>query len=320
MPFRRRFVRRGRRRRFGHRQGYRSAGPRGYVASSRMARSRRLPRRSLRRRLNFKKRVVNAIEDRLLEKSQLIINGTQRISAPVSQQNYGAVMIQNSYADLQAISTAIVTPVSGGVSGGTLGAMKFTVCAYFANLCMKNNCSASSIVDIYCLMPRVDNTQAISTQFATGLNTDQKMTNGDIQWGVTPYMSNRLCTLNRIMWKKRYVLAPGAVEIVEVSDRFNYEVQNERLNYVNSNQPLHFRGLTKIYFAIVRGEPVNDSSTKTNLSTSVCAVDFITSETYYYTFSILNAVGTTQNGTFQSIVTQNSVLIDTGATVTPVQS
>jgi len=296
----------------------RNVGISGYTGYKTLYSKRRPNRRRINRVRKFNKRVEKAVTDRLCEKANYHVIQNLRIAVPVGTQQYSVPLVQNSYADLNAIYGKITTPPAGITSPGTAGTAKYTITSYYCNMLMKNQSNVSCIVDLYLIIPRIDQTATLTTTFSVGMS-DQSDSGADLLYGVTPYQCNRFCTLNVIKQKKRYVLAPGATQCIEYTDKRNYEIQNERINY-NGGTTVSFKGLTKSWLAIVRGEPENDSTTKTLVSVAPTAVDFITNETYYYTYTPLMMSYTNHSNNLGVITTGSSVLIDTGATVVPINS
>lgn len=311
MPFRRRFRRPIRR------PVYRNNGAPGYVGAKVGYKTRRN-----RRKGGFVKKVERIVSNKLLEKANLQITTQKRIAnTAAGTQAYAVVLVQNSKADLNSIFSHIGTPVAGGQPASTLPSQKFTVTSYCAQIMCKNQSNVSVMVDLFELFPRRDTQSLPDTVFLNSF-IDQGSTGQDTVWGASPFQANAFCTMFKINKKSTYMLTPGATEIIDFRDSKDYVIEYERIaqNNLGANPIIGYKGLTRYFFAIVRGEPVNDSTTKTNVSTSLYAVDFIMNECYYYTFLPQNVVQSAISNSFSAVAAQNSVLIDTGATVTPAQS
>lgn len=303
----------------------------GYSQRRVLARSRRAPKRKIFRAKRFGRAVRKAVQNFMLEKANVLLYNTYRV-ASTNSTTYGTqtcktILQQNSLGDINLIygkmKTAL-TVASGGttIPTGTTPAQKFTITTYIAEIMMKNACNNSVVVDIYLVLPRQDAygppeavmTSSIADQAASGLSNST--------FGLTPYMLSGFCTLYKIVKKYRYVLAPGATQAIDYRDNKNYNINYERINLQsNLSDDADFKGLTKNWMAIVHGEPINDSGTATEINSSPFAVDFLTTETYYYTYAINNTTYTNQFGTFGTITTPVTTLQPTGATgVTPATS
>jgi len=293
------------------------AGNPGYAQSKYVSRGRRRNKRAMRRTYRFKKRVEKAVEDQMLEKSNYHVTQVQRIptaSGAAGSQYFANVLGQNSATDITAIFGQIGTSVAGNPAL-TSKAMKFNITGYQANIIMKSQTNFSQIVDLYFVVPRFDTANLPATCFYGGF-ADQNNSTASNLWGVTPYMNNLFCVTYKIISKKRVVLAGGATELIEYKDGKNYQIEYERL-YSNSSN-LAYKGKTKYVFAIVRGEPVGDESTLTDISTEAPAVNFVTSETYYYTYTVLNNTVTNTANNFHSITTPITLNVQSGTSVSPV--
>jgi len=294
----------------GARTGYRS-------------RRRRFNRRGRGRGSALIRKVQRIVMDKMVEKANIQLQTYTRIASTVNaSQGYATVLVQNSQGDLTTIYNNINAPSIGpsGPFGGTPAtAVKYTITGYVADIMMKNQTNASVIIEMYELFPRHDLKFLPSQSFANGF-TDQGSTGQDVKWGCSPFMCNAFTVMFKINNKRIYMLAPGATEIINFRDSKNYLIDYERLNQTNTAGLIGYKGLSRYFFAIVKGEPVNDSSTKTLVNSGPYAVDFFMNEVYYYTFLPLAVVSSSLSSALGTITTGNSVLIDTGATVTPANS
>jgi len=297
---------------------FKSTGNGGYTSNRMVYKGKRRNRRRVRKVRNFNKRVVKAVENNVLEKANFHTISTVRLptsGAAHGNQYNATVVVQNSQADLASIYNQI--SVSTGATGSNnipikSFAQRYMITGYMCNFMMKSMTNTSQIVDLYFVVPRFDTANGPSTCFSSGF-ADQNASGVSANWGVTPYMSNLFTTSWKILSKRRVVLAPGASENIEYKDGRNYTVNYERINSNSSN--LYYKGLTKCVLVIARGEPLNDSTTMTAISTSKVAVDFAIAETYYYTYAPLNNVFTTTGGSFGAIASANSQIVQGNADV-----
>jgi len=296
---------------------YKNAGPIGYQAKNNIYRKRRVNRRAMRRRGKFSKRVVNAIQNHLLEKANYHIVNTQRITTAVGQQAYSEILIQNSSSDINAIYGLIIAPVSGGQPSSTLRSMKFFINTYVAQTTMKNMTNVSCIVDMYECVPRFD-TDDRPSQVWTGGIADQGDAGGANALGATPFMSNAFCVSYKVLKCVRYLLTGGACQHIMFKDKRNKTINYERLFSNSSN--VAFKGLTRTFFACVRGEPIADATNPLLISTPIVSVDFITTETYYYSFAPQNVVQSQHSTTLGTITTAHTTTVQNDLTGVAISS
>lgn len=287
----------------------------GYVSKRRTYTARKPNRGKYRQKLRFQHRVEKAIENSLVEQQQLIQNSTQRIATGANSQSYGAIVIGLSKLDLTNIFTQIGTTVQG-TPALTGKAMRYTVNSQQISICMKNQVQGSTIVDLYELLPRTDTASTAAGLFGTGM-TDQNSTNTDIAWGTSLFDCNAVCSMYKIVNVQRYLLAPGAIELIEIRKSKPVTIEYERILGVSASNGNVYRGISTVYLAIIRGEPTNDATTKTNVGTLQTAVDFVVNEKYRYSYSLNNMTQTSYNNGFQTVTTPDSILIDTGAVINP---
>lgn len=283
-------------------------------ASGRTVVGKKQSRRKIIYKQKFNSKVRKALEDVLLNKCNVLITGTKRLSAPAGTQGYLEIYNQMDWGIINEIFASYSSSIH--LPSTTLVAQEFTITSCITDLTMKNQTTASVILDIYEITPRTDTVISPSTVFANSF-VDQIDSTLDVTYGCTPYMANAFVTNWKILKKYRYLLAPGATEILTYKDSKNYKVSYEKF-YQNHTTGglLYFRGFTKIFFAILKAEPLNDSTTKSNINTPASAVDIITSSTYYFTYNVNNAVQTFATGSFGAITTGDSVLLQTGANTT----
>jgi len=273
----------------------------GYTSRQLQYKSRRMPKRKLKSKLRFGRKVRTAVENYLLEKANYIINQAGRVSWTLGQQGFASALIQNSRLDLNAINTAITTAVTTGTTGSNQTSTapsnwkpsKFTITSYSAELNIKNQTQTSVVVDIYELRPRMDLINTPGTLYGL-INTDQAApqagTSGQpspsVMAGATPYMGNAFCSMYKIVRKQRFIMAPGGLEVITFRDSKNYVIENEVLQQ-NSSYTV-FKRWSKLWFIIARGEPLNELTTNTNINFGAGAIDWTTTETYFYTYAVQN--------------------------------
>jgi len=296
---------------------FNSRGLNGYVGKATLARPRHRRGGQRRRRFQkkFKSKVMKVIQDTQLEKNNYHIVNNFRASALVGKQIYDQILVKNGGGDLNAVFNLINTGFAG-VPGLTNKTMKFFINTYVANITMKNQANTSAIVDLYTMVPRTDLVNSIETYWVNGF-ADQNSSTLYQEYGTTPYMNQQVCQNFKIQGKTRYLLSPGAIELVEIRETRKVQIPWERITAVSGTPPAAaatYRGISKVWFVIVRGEPENDSTTKTLVSTSPVSVDFITNETYFYSYFVTDSTKSDLAKALGTITTASTTLVETAAT------
>lgn len=297
-----------------------SSGINAQVGKSTMYKSRRPNRRRMKKSMNFNRRVEKALQATLKESNTLIENYSFRLEAGgFGSQNHASICNILTHGDLTNIWNKIGT-LFNQVQGSNSVAQKFCIDSYHVELMLKNQGQTATIVDVYDIVPRNDTILSPVAAFATGM-TDQNASTAynplDQKWGVTPFQSHLFTTTYKVLNKTRYLLSPGAIEIINVRDSRCRVVDYERIARLGSNNSQMYRGISRSLYVVIRGEPINDATTKTNVSTSSCAVDFISNETYNYSWSPQAMSKIDVVGLYGTVSTANSLLPSTGTVGAP---
>lgn len=297
----------------------------GYSATTALYRSRH--KRGYRRRFKyvrrFKRRVEKALESTVLEQAQYIVSSSNVITSGsrgngtgigvVNQQGQAIPLVILSYADLNGIMGKIGTSV-GGVPALTSKVQKFIINNVNVRMMFKNQSNISVIADLYELAPRVDTTSTPLTLWQTGMS-DQNSVNADLVPGVTPFQSNLLCSIFKIMSKTRYLLSPGAVEVCEIRRRRPITINNERIQQLSSTGASTYKGISRTFMLCIQGEPADDATTNTFVQAGQAKISWTTTEIYDYSYAINNTVKTdTVDSTSGVLAQAKTTLVDTGAT------
>lgn len=304
--------------------GFTSAGINGYVGKKTQMRRRR-HRRGWKGRLHFTKAIEKIISKKEEKQSIYSVLREYVISnAPntCGKQAYATVCEKLSGSDVNAIVTQMNTVT--GLSTSSLYASQFSLNAFIMQIAMKNQEQTNAIVDLYLLSPRIATQKSPETLLSdlTGRLNNGTISNADLVWGMTPFQVPNFCECFKVLSKTRYLLAPGACELVEVRQAKPKKVDIIKYYGINQVSPSGTTeavpGYTLYWFAMVRGEPTNDATTKTNVSTSSFKVDFVVREDYHYSYDVSNLSPYMGLSNSLSAVTgESSTLIDTGATVAP---
>jgi len=220
------------------------------------------------RKMTFRRMVQNVSP----EQFRLDTQGS-RVTCSYSKQ--GALQTYAfTYADLNNVSNNI--PSYNDTTKILMKGIKKT--AHFTNQAKSN-----VFVDIIEFTYRRTTTANFGTLWNNGL-ADQVAGVDSATYGVTPFMSTALTQFVKI--NKIFTIELGA-------GRSHRHVSNYRMNKAFSRQVLaetatsgseaYLSGWTRGCIFLLRGEPLNDQTTKTTVVPSSCAVDFVlTQETRYF--------------------------------------
>lgn len=300
--------------------GFRSDGIAGYVGKKNLFKRKRQRGKGFKRRNRFRKRVTRIINNNSHQKMVLSVLSSTRLALAVGAceglQSYTVLAIKNSGGDVAQCVGNINAAL--GITNTNLAS--YWLHAYNLSIAMKNQEQCNSIIDIYELIPRV----ATTTSAVTTLAAESKASAGADQstdWGYTPFQAVGFCQQFKILRKTRYMLAPGASEIIDIRESRKMCIESSKyfaINDVTATGSQLVPQFSKLWMAFVRGEPVNASVVKTNVSTSTFAVDFVMREDYHYSYDpndqnprAAHVVG------LPALADENTVLIDTGAIINP---
>lgn len=303
---------------------FRSAGISGYVGKRNMiGRKRKVNRRFMKRKRKFQRKIVNVVDKRMLQKSVYTILRPKQCIAAVntpSAQDYRTLAIMNSGTDIALIRARI-----GAALGITSNAdtCEFNVDSYILKIAAKNQEQTNCVMDLYECVPRIS-TQIDPATHLTNVATNTGGTGASTiaYWGATPYQYPAWCEAFKILRKVRYLLAPGATELIEIRETKRRRIDVSRYYLINGTAATGDQQdprISKFWLAICYGEPTNDSVTKTNVTSSSFKVDFVTREDYHYSYSVasLNPDNTASNNLTAITNNESSTLVDTGASVVP---
>jgi len=215
------------------------------------------------RKMTFRRRVANMSPEQYKLNTQGI-----RVTCPYSKQ--GSLQTYAfTYADLDTTSNNV--PGYNDTTKVLMKGMKKTVH-------MTNMAKSNVFIDIVEFTYRRTTTANFGHLWNAGL-ADQVAGVDSATYGVTPFMSTALTQFIKI--NKIFTIELGA-------GRSHRHVSNYRMNKEFSRQQLaetataggnaYMAGWTKGCVYILRGEPLNDQTTKTTVVPSSCAVDFVITE------------------------------------------
>jgi len=219
------------------------------------------------RRMSFRKRVQNISPEQYKLNTQGV-----RVTCPYSKQ--GSLQTYAfTYIDLDTVSNNV--PGYNDTTRILMKGMKKTVH-------MSNQAKTNVFIDIVEFSYRKTTTGNFGHLWNAGL-ADQTTGVDSATYGTTPFMSTALTQFIRI--NKIFTIELGA-------GRSHRHVSNYRMNKEFSRQTLaetatansqaYLSGWTKGCIYILRGEPLNDQTTKTTVVPSSCAVDFVITEEMRY--------------------------------------
>jgi hypothetical protein len=299
---------------------FRSAGISGYVGKKNMMTTYR-HKKGFKKNNRFRKKVEHIIENNMIQKSVYSVLTPYQLQAAVNTvgaQATKVIAIKNSGADVSAIEVLINTHATAQAK-----IAQYYCDAYILKLALKNQEQTNVIFDLYECRPRI----STALDAATALNNIATQTAGTgatttALWGATPFQYPAWCEAFKILKKTRYLLAPGACEIIEIREPKKQRIDLARY-YANAapgpTTIMQDPKYSKFWMAIAMGEPTNDSVNVANVNTSSFKVDVVAREDYHYSWMIasLSPDNTLLNSLAAVANNEQEILVETGAKTVP---
>lgn len=307
---------------------FRSAGINGYVGKRSMYIKKRVGKRK-RRAMKFGRRINNIVRSGKLEKNIYSVLSTSKAQVAVNTaggQASNLLATKLSGGDVIAIRGQINTNsgLTAGVGTFSTALSDFYVNAYLLQIMMKNQAQTNAIIDLYETVPRVASLLDPVTQFTAMVGAQLGSATDYNKWGWTPFQCPPFCQAHKIINKTRYLLAPGATEIIDIRDTRRQKIELCKYYAINDTVAATTMAVpryTRHFWVIVRGEPTHDNTTKTLISTSSYDVDFVMREDYHYTYDMEeknSQIGLLNN--LGAVAAEAEILEPTGAVVAPAQA
>lgn len=243
---------------------------------------------------------------------------TFRIETATGTQNYSS----SSWLGVPALNN-----MAAGSSSAS-GAKTADLWLKGANvsLMMTNNCNANIFLEIWEGYYRRTSKDEAATIFRQGL-TDQGMIGPLVPSGFSdkpdntymmdPLKSRLFCQYIRITDVQTVELGPGHSHQhrsrLYANAKYNNELYYE--TFSQSGCP-YIGGYTRLTMVMVRGGPINDETTQTNVSTAPVALDCIMTTKYRYFYNSPNVTSLYTAGSFPSIAIPKTINEASGSAVT----
>lgn len=243
---------------------------------------------------------------------------TFRIETATGTQNYASV----SWLGVPALNNMSV----GASSGSGAKTADLWVKGANVSLMMTNNCNANLFMEIWEGYYRRSSKNEASYLWNQGLK-DQGMSGPTVPSGFTtmpdntyqmdPLKSRLFCQFVRITDVQTVELGPGHSHQHRSRLYANAKYSNELYweHMVQDSVP-YIDGFTRLLMVIIRGGPINDETTQTNVSTAPVAVDCVMTTKYNYFYNTPNTTSTYTSGSFPSISIPKTINEASGAAVT----
>lgn len=209
----------------------------------------------------------------------------------------GAQQVYEYVSSLRLTGTTGVqcyTSFSSGL-GSDLNAMALLVPSYnnttqlilermTADFSFTNQNETTVFLDFYQITPRYTASNATispTTSADNGLLDMSGSTRTFTSLGAVPTDSKQFTAFFSISKKYTIELAQGQSHMHKTSFTLNQKYIKELFNVMGST---YLPNMTKIFMVVGRGVPINDQTTKTNVSTSSVAVDIVRNERYYWNY------------------------------------
>jgi hypothetical protein len=213
------------------------------------------------------------------------VNSVVRIPVPIGQQS--AFNLASAYTPYDI---AIFNP---GVNATFIKNSRVFLESCSQKILSTNMTNVNVFMDLYDVECRRDylNTADPPSVWSTGL-VDQNNAALISDVGSTPFASQLFTQLFKVKRITRVILSAGEthehITYHKADWLWNHEVDgNPAVAAVNGQQG--YKGLTNYTFAVSYGAPVNDSTTKTQISTSAAAIDCVITKQYRYSYMSSNS-------------------------------
>lgn len=225
-----------------------------------------------------KKKIIKNIS-KILPKSVFSVTSSGRITCGNGVQGVGLPLQVCGGVDLSNIMA------TAGASGSDTTLMNLTGAS--ANIAFTNQDKGNCELHIYDIIARKD--QAIGVgynptyTFNAGLqqaNTSGSATTvASSNLGAMPFSSQMFCQYWKIQKVTRVIMGQGTCHI----HRFKYSLARKLDNsFIVDTTTIG--GLTYYAMVVIKGLPYNDITTKANVASGTCAVDFVADLKYNYNF------------------------------------
>jgi len=169
-----------------------------------------------------------------------------------------------------------------------------------------NQSQAPVEIKLYHVLTKKDQTLGNSPRqlWDDGLSSQTGATDPHTFLGATPYKSQQFTQFYKIKRTTKFVLAPGGNHTVYVNANVYTQMREARFR---TGLNLYFAGLTYTMLAVMRGFPLNDSTTTTDVTTAAVAVDYIWNKTYDFTYLERQSQGGSMIDSLDHTVTPRTV-------------
>lgn len=148
-----------------------------------------------------------------------------------------------------------------------------------------NQSEVAAKVVLYDCIARHDGDDAVATCFTEGISDESAGSLGNALVGLTPYKSGMFTKNWKIRKVSSFVLSPGAHHIHYIKAKVNKTVSNA---WIDKTPAAYLSPYTCSLMAVVHGMPINDVTTRTQISTAATAIDVVTTLCYDYSWDSHN--------------------------------
>jgi len=203
----------------------------------------------------------------------ITVNNTSgRLTSAIGQQSVGIVASHFNIADYTALMTTSY--------GATVKSRKLLMKHVSSTVLITNQESVPCYYTIYDLIARRDGNATVTdplVAFTGGMADAQGAIAGSyLVPGVDPFSNPRFVEYFNIKQVTSGTLLPGNVH----THRVYYEPNFIGSHEIDSFTTNYIKGLTHYTIIVFHGTPENDSTTKTQVSLSACALDYVVKNKY----------------------------------------
>jgi len=199
-------------------------------------------------------------------------NTSGRLTSAIGQQSVGIVASHFNITDYTALMTTSY--------GATVKSRKLLMKHVTSTVLITNQESVPCYYTIYDLIARRDGNATVTdplVAFTAGMADAQGAIAGSyLVPGVDPFSNPRFVEYFNIKQATSGTLLPGNVH----THRIYYEPNFIGSHEIDSFTTNYIKGLTHYTIIVFHGTPENDSTTKTQVSLSACALDYVVKNKY----------------------------------------
>jgi hypothetical protein len=238
-----------------------------------------------------------------LSKNYLVLNGAGRKTA--------AVGLQSGFDDLHMFDCTDMAAIAARISSNAT--QRFIILSCSAELLFTNAELSNCRYTIYDIIARRDLNSTTNTDPGTAWANsyaDEQASNSN--WslvGTTPFSSDLFTQFFKVLKMTHGVLGQGQTHCHRINFHPKRIVDLETISHTTNG----LKGISCYVMVVFHGEPMNDVTTKTQVSTGACALDMVYRKSYKYTWMSDSSTNYSVTNALPSAFTVAANIVDIGS-------